>query len=155
MGLTYGTAILRLKNEARHVNFEIALFQLVTKYLQHPLKYHKNAVFIEVKIKLITALILPHFDDCRLVYHGLSDELNIRLQRSVNCGIGFIYDPRHDEYILPYRRHLVCSRLKIGACISSVSWLTVSVVSPSLLILATCFLHQPWINGVTLYCLAS
>ena len=38
VGLTYGAAILRLKNEAHHANFEIALFQSVTKYIQHPLK---------------------------------------------------------------------------------------------------------------------
>ena len=38
VGLTYGAAISRLENEARHTNFEIALFQSVTKYIQHRLK---------------------------------------------------------------------------------------------------------------------
>ena len=38
VALTYGAAILRLENEARHANFEKALFQSVTKYVQHPLK---------------------------------------------------------------------------------------------------------------------
>ena len=38
VALTYGAAILRLENEARHANFEEALFQSVTKYIQHPLK---------------------------------------------------------------------------------------------------------------------
>ena len=38
VGLTYGAAILRLENEARHANFEIVLFQSVTKYIQHRLK---------------------------------------------------------------------------------------------------------------------
>ena len=31
VALTYGAAILRLENEARHANFEKALFQSVTK----------------------------------------------------------------------------------------------------------------------------
>ena len=43
VGLTYGAAILRLENEARHGNFEIALFQSVTKYIQHPLKCQPNS----------------------------------------------------------------------------------------------------------------
>ena len=37
VALTYGAAILRLENEARHANFEKALFQSVTNYVQHPL----------------------------------------------------------------------------------------------------------------------
>ena len=37
VALTYGAAILRLENEARHANFEKALFQSVTKYVLHPL----------------------------------------------------------------------------------------------------------------------
>ena len=51
----------------------------------HALKFHKNALSIEVKIELVTALISPHLDYSCLVYHGLSDELNIRLQQLVNC----------------------------------------------------------------------
>ena len=43
VGLTYAAAILRLENEARHANFEIALFQSVKKYFQHPLKSKWNA----------------------------------------------------------------------------------------------------------------
>ena len=72
----------------------------------HALKFHKNALSIEVKIKLVTALILPHLDYCCLVYHGLSDELNTRLQRLVNCSIRFIYDLRRDVHITPYRLRL-------------------------------------------------
>ena len=49
-----------------------------------------------MKIKLITAFILRRLDSWCLVYHGLSDELNTRLQRLVNCGIRFIYDLRRD-----------------------------------------------------------
>ena len=40
VALTYGAAILRLENEARHANFEKELFQSVTKYVQHPLKIY-------------------------------------------------------------------------------------------------------------------
>ena len=72
----------------------------------HALKLNKNALSIEVRIKLVTALILPHLDYCCLVYHGLSDELNIRLQRLVNCSIRFIYYLRRDVHIEPYRLRL-------------------------------------------------
>ena len=72
----------------------------------HALKFHKNALSIEVKIKLDTARILPHLDYCCLVYHGLSEELNIRLQRLVNYSIRFIYDLRGDVHITPYRLRL-------------------------------------------------
>ena len=72
----------------------------------HALQFHKNALSVEVKIKLVTGLIVPHLDYCCVVYHGLSDELNIRLQRLVNCGIRFIYDLRRDIHITPYRQRL-------------------------------------------------
>ena len=42
VGLTYGAAILRVENEGHHANFEIVLFQPVTKYVQHPLKARLN-----------------------------------------------------------------------------------------------------------------
>ena len=72
----------------------------------HAVKFHKNALSTEVKIKLFTALTLTHLEYCCLVYHGLSDELNIRLQRLVNCGIRFIYDLRRDVHVTPYRQRL-------------------------------------------------
>ena len=46
MGLTYGAAILRLENETHHANFEIALFQSVTKYIQHPLNVFIICLFL-------------------------------------------------------------------------------------------------------------
>ena len=41
---------MRIENEARHANFEKALFQSVTKYVQHPLKE------VEKKYKKIASL---------------------------------------------------------------------------------------------------
>ena len=109
----------------------------------HAVKFHKNALSIEVKIKLVTALILPHLDYCCLVYHGLADELSIRLQRLVNCGIRFIYDLRRDVHITSYRQRLGWLSVENRRLYFLGVWPIVSVVSLLLLILAICFLLQP------------
>ena len=41
-----------------------------------------------------------------MVYHGLTNELDLRLQRLMNCGIRFVYDLRKDVHITPYRGQL-------------------------------------------------
>lgn len=65
------------------------------------LKFNKNSLSIELRIKLVSTLILPHIDYCCLIYHGLTGELNTKLQRLVNCCIRF--NLRRDEHITPYR----------------------------------------------------
>lgn len=72
----------------------------------HKLKYHKNALSTELRTKLITTLIFPHFDYCCLVYNSLTDELNTKLQRLLNCCIRFIFDIRRNVHITPYRLQL-------------------------------------------------
>ncbi|XP_024874369.1 uncharacterized protein LOC112456197, partial [Temnothorax curvispinosus] len=47
----------------------------------YKLKFSKNSLSTELRIKLVTSLVLPHLDYCCLVYHGLSKELNLKLQR--------------------------------------------------------------------------
>ncbi|XP_024892122.1 uncharacterized protein LOC112467653 [Temnothorax curvispinosus] len=72
----------------------------------YKLKFSKNSLSTELRIKLVTSLVLPHLDYCCLVYHGLSKELNLKLQRLVNCCIRFIFNLRKDEHITQYRRRL-------------------------------------------------
>ena len=60
----------------------------------------------DIRIKLVSALILPHLDYCCLVYHGLAEGLNLKLQRLLNLCIRFIYNLRRSEHITPYRQRL-------------------------------------------------
>lgn len=70
------------------------------------LKFNKNSLSTALRIKLVTALVLPHIDYCCLVYRGLSCELNTKLQRLVNCSIRFIFNLKWDDHVTPYRRRL-------------------------------------------------
>lgn len=72
----------------------------------HKLKYHKNSLSLQLIIKLISTLILPHFDYCCLVYNDMTDELNSKLQVLANNCIRFIYDLRRDDHVSPFRRRL-------------------------------------------------
>lgn len=70
------------------------------------LKFNKNSLSTALRIKIVTTLVLPHIDYCCLVYHGLSSEMNTKLQRLVNCSIRFIFNLKFDEHVTPYRRCL-------------------------------------------------
>lgn len=72
----------------------------------HKLKYHKLSLPQNIRIKLVTTLIFPHLDYCCLVYNGLTNELNLKLQRLINCCIRFIFDLRRDVHITPFRHQL-------------------------------------------------
>ena len=84
----------------------MSLISLKVHGTLHVLKYHKNALSIEVATKLVAAFMLQHLDYCCLIYNRLSDELHTRLQRLVNCGIPFFYELRRNVYITPYRPRL-------------------------------------------------
>ena len=72
----------------------------------HKLKFHKNLLSTQLRIKLVSTLLFPYFDYCCLVYHNLSDELNTKLQRLLNTCIRFIFNLRRDAHITPYRHQL-------------------------------------------------
>lgn len=72
----------------------------------YKLKYHKHSLSQDIRIKLISTLIFPHLDYCCLVYNGLTSELNVKLQRLINCCIRFIFDLRRDVHITPFRHQL-------------------------------------------------
>lgn len=72
----------------------------------HKLKYHRNALSRDVRAALISSLIFPILDYCCLVYNGLTNELDLKLQRLINCCVRFVYDLRRDVHISPYRHEL-------------------------------------------------
>ena len=61
----------------------------------HALKYLSE----ETRIKLVTALLFTNIDFCCLVYHGLTDDLDKKLQKLVNLEIRFIYNLKRGEHI--------------------------------------------------------
>ena len=66
----------------------------------HKLKFHRNSLFLELRIKLVSTLIFPLLDDCCLLYHDVTNELKANLQGLINCAIRFIFGLRRDEHIL-------------------------------------------------------
>ncbi|XP_024893569.1 uncharacterized protein LOC112468571 [Temnothorax curvispinosus] len=72
----------------------------------HKLKFHKNSLSFQLRVKLVSALVRPLLDYCSLVYNDVTDELNTKLQRLINCAIRFIFNLRRDEHITPYRHQL-------------------------------------------------
>ncbi|XP_051167606.1 uncharacterized protein LOC127285557 [Leptopilina boulardi] len=69
-------------------------------------KANRNALTTEIKIKIVTSLIFPHFDYCCAVYNDLTDELNYKLEKLLNSCIRFIFNLRMDVHVTPYRRKL-------------------------------------------------
>ena len=70
----------------------------------HRLKFHKNSLSTELRVKLVSVLILPHLDYCCVVYNDLTKDL--KLQRLVNCDIRFIFNIRRADNITPFRLRL-------------------------------------------------
>lgn len=98
LGVTF-TNNLSWKQHVHHISQKV-------HFTLHKLKFHRNSLSRELRASLISTLVFPIVDYCCLVYHGLSDELNVKLQRLINCCIRFIFDLRRGEHISPYRRQL-------------------------------------------------
>ncbi|XP_071652800.1 uncharacterized protein [Temnothorax longispinosus] len=93
------TSDLSWKSHVNHVSKRV-------HFTLHKLKFHKNSLSYQLRVKLVTTLIWPLIDYCSLVYNDLTDELNLKLQRLINCAIRFIFNLRRDERITPYRHRL-------------------------------------------------
>lgn len=65
----------------------------------HQLRLHRELFGVQLRRQLVISLIFLVFDYCAAVYCDLSDELGVRLERSLNSCIRFIYDMRRDEHI--------------------------------------------------------
>ena len=72
----------------------------------HALKYHKYSLSEEMRIKLVTALLLPHIDYCCLASHGLTGGLDKMLRKLVNLRMRFIYNLKQGEHTTPFRQRL-------------------------------------------------
>ncbi|CAG5090605.1 Protein of unknown function [Cotesia congregata] len=72
----------------------------------YSLKIRKNIYSTDIRKLLVTATILPLIDYCSIVLIDSTADNNLKLQRSLNNTIRFIYNLRRDEHITPYRREL-------------------------------------------------
>lgn len=108
----------------------VSLVSQKVHYTLYRLKYHRNSLSLELKCKLVTTLVFPIIDYCCLVYHNLTDELDTKLQRLINCCVRFIFDLRRDEHISPFRHRLQWLSVKnrrlyfLGCYMYQVTYLT-------------------------------
>ncbi|CAG5109296.1 Protein of unknown function [Cotesia congregata] len=75
-------------------------------YALHSLKARKNIFTTEIRRLLVTATILPLIDYCSLVLINPTSENDLKLQRTINSAIRYIFNLRKDEHISPHRRQL-------------------------------------------------
>lgn len=68
----------------------------------YQLKIFKHLLPNELKIRLITSLILPHLDYCCAALTDITGQLNTRLYRALNACIRFALNVSWDEHITPY-----------------------------------------------------
>ena len=60
----------------------------------------------DIKILLVSSLVLPHLDYACLVYNDIPAYLNLNVQRLMNAGIRFIFNLKKDSVITIYREKL-------------------------------------------------
>ena len=60
----------------------------------------------DIKILLVSSLVLPHLDYACLVYNDIPAYLNLKVQRLMNAGIRFIFNLKKDSEITIYREEL-------------------------------------------------
>ena len=93
VALTYGAAILRLENEARHANFEKALFQSVTKYVQNPLKAMWNTFSVCLACSVERAI-----EAISLALHSVSHRLKVMWKVDITSQFSWTtFRPMFDE----------------------------------------------------------
>ena len=68
---------------------------------------------MSLRLRLVVALIFPILDYCCTVFTDISGELNLKLQRSLNACVRYIFKAKWDEHITPYFERL--KWLKINA----------------------------------------
>lgn len=71
----------------------------------HSLKVRKNIYSTDIR-RLVSATILPLIDYCYVVLIDATCDNDLKLQRTVNSSIRFIFGLRRDEHITAYRREL-------------------------------------------------
>lgn len=76
------------------------------------LKMNNEAFSVKIKIKLVTALILPIFDYCAAIYTNITEKQQCKLQRKLNACVRFIFKISRFTHITPYYRRLGWLTLK-------------------------------------------
>ena len=78
----------------------------------HQLKIQKNLIPLHTRQQLISSLIFPHFDYCCLVYHDITEVLNVKLESLLNMCVRFIFNLKKDDHISPYFTRLTWLKAK-------------------------------------------
>lgn len=66
-----------------------------------------NEIFNEkLRIKLVTTLIFSVFDYCCAAYCNITNDLQMRSQREMNCCVRYIYKIAKVEHITPYFKRM-------------------------------------------------
>ncbi|XP_077254727.1 uncharacterized protein LOC143893340 [Temnothorax americanus] len=68
----------------------------------YQLKLCRQLLPVPLRVKLVSALMLPHFDYCCTVLTNITGQHNLRLQRALNRCVRFIFNLKRDEHITPY-----------------------------------------------------
>lgn len=97
-----------VKNLGVHISSDLSwnrhISQISTKvhHTLYRLKFRGSLLPSPVKLMLVNALILPHFDYACLVYDDVPGFLNTKLQRLLNVALRFIYNLKRDENLSPF-----------------------------------------------------
>jgi len=68
----------------------------------YQLKLCRNLMPLTLKKNLVISLIFPYIDYCCCAFTDMTAANNMRLYRTINACIRFIYNVRRDEHITPY-----------------------------------------------------
>lgn len=72
----------------------------------YQLKLCGNFLPLNLRVRLVSSLIVPLFNYCCAVFTNVTEEQNLRLQRACNRCVRFIFRARWDEHITPYLARL-------------------------------------------------
>ncbi|XP_011687497.1 PREDICTED: uncharacterized protein LOC105449815 [Wasmannia auropunctata] len=78
----------------------------------HQLKLCRQLLPIPTRIRLIGSLVIPLYDYCSSALTDISGKQNLRLQKSLNSCVRFIYQAKRDEHITPYFERLHWLKIK-------------------------------------------
>jgi len=76
------------------------------------LKIYRHLLSQELRIRLVSILLLPYFDYCCTLLTDINGENNLRLQRALNACVRFIYRVKWYEHITPYFDELAWLKIK-------------------------------------------
>lgn len=108
-----GDAVIRFDDSVRTLGMQLSSNLSWTSHINsvcarvnrglYQLRLHQDLFSLQLRRRLVTALLFAHFDYCSLVYCDLTREQNLRLQRAFNSCVRFVHRPRWDAHITPLR----------------------------------------------------